>query len=497
MLFHITTLAVVGSLFQLIQALILLHTWRTRTTYAGFGDWFAGTVCWFLGGIFTLFLEKMQPQFIPQVVGLGLLLMMPVFFSEGVRRFHGLPQRWWDLRLSLALVGIALGLQIYFIYAVHDLRSRIIMRNVVMAILFSGIALKPLLYPASRRYSMQWLLSLVIAPLVALFAARAWWYATPIPATFTVARWFQEDILLRWLLLQTIIVQVVTNYSYLAMTSDRVEEELRISEGNLRELSNSLQLRIDEEIAHRLDQERIMAAHARLAAMGEMVGAIAHQWRQPLAALGMMVQRHHASGSLQGVTPETLHDFKIGAMGQIRHMSDTIEEFRGFFRPEKERVSFSPLICINEAVQLFEPQFTSNGIALSVYSDNSCQGMVSGFPNEFKHVILNLVNNARDAIGELRASSGGPDEGLITVEVSSTPKSMIMEIGDNGAGVPPELVTTLFDPYVTTKAASGGSGIGLYLARMIIGESLGGSITLTPVPGGARFRIELPLENIS
>ena len=496
MLFDITTLAVIGSLLQVIQALILLHTWLSRTTYPGFGDWFTGTLCWFLGGIFTLFLQNMQPQFIPQVVGVGLLLMMPVFFSEGLRRFHDLPQRWWELRLNLALVGVAIALQIYYVYVVHELRSRIIMRCVVMAILFSGIALKPLLYPFLRRYTMQRLLSLVIVPLVALFIARAWWYFTPIPATFNVTRWFHEDLLLRWLLLQTIIVQVVINYSYLSMTSDRVEEDLRISEGNLKELSHSLQVRIDEEIGHRLARERIMATHARLAAMGEMVGAIAHQWRQPLSALGMMVQYHHAVGVRQEITTDILNDFKAEAMGQIRHMSDTIEEFRGFFRTEKERVSFSPLNCINEAVRLFEPQFTSNGITVSVRSKEGGDGTVSGFPNEFKHVILNLVNNARDAILELRASCGEPDEGWIMVEISTLPQTMIIDISDNGGGVPPELASHLFDPYVTTKVASGGSGIGLYLARMIIQESLGGSIKLMADDGGAKFRLELPMESI-
>jgi signal transduction histidine kinase len=496
MKFDVTTMAVVGTLLQVIQALILMHTWRTRTTYPGFGDWFAGTVCWFLGGIFTLFFQNMQPQFIPQVIGLGLLLMMPVFFSEGLRRFHCLPPRWWDLRFSLALVGVTLGLQMHFIYAGHDMRSRLIMRNAVMAILFSGIALKPLLYPFLRRYSMQWLLSLVIVPLVALFAARVWWYASPISATFNVTRWFHEDILLRWLLLQTIVVQLVINYSYLSMTSDRVEEDLRISEGNLRELSNSLQLRVDEEIGHRLAQERIMATQARLAAMGEMVGAIAHQWRQPLSALGMMVQRHHAVGVRQGITPDMLNDFKVGAMGQIRHMSDTIEEFRGFFRTEKDRVFFSPLACINDAFRLFEPQFTSHGITVSVKNHDGADGTVSGFPNEFKHVILNLVNNARDAILELRAGCGEPDEGWITVEISTLLRTMIIDISDNGGGVPPELAPHLFEPYVTTKVASGGSGIGLYLARMIIQESLGGSIQLVSDAGGATFRIELPLESI-
>ena len=91
--------------------------------------------------------------------------------------------------------------------------------------------------------------------------------------------------------------------------------------------------------------------------MGEMISAIAHQWRQPLATLGMIVQRTHAIASMKELTPESLAEFKASAMRQILYMSETIEGFRNFYRPEKQKEPFSPFLCISDAVRLFQPQF--------------------------------------------------------------------------------------------------------------------------------------------
>jgi signal transduction histidine kinase len=274
-----------------------------------------------------------------------------------------------------------------------------------------------------------------------------------------------------------------------------VEEELRKSEESFRELASSLQIRIEEEISRRMSQERLLAKNSRLAAMGEMISAIAHQWRQPLATLAMMIQRTHAVGTRQGLTTEYLDTFKANAMGQIRYMSDTIEEFRGFYRPEKQKEPFSPLACITDSARLFEHQFSSNGITVSVNFQDCDTRLVKGFPNEFKQVVLNLLSNSRDAILESRSVKGGPDEGKIAVRIWVAGGSgMSIEVSDNGCGIPEAIAPRIFDPYFTTKEETGGTGIGLYMSRMIVEDSLGGQLNLMQSPIGATFRIELPLE---
>jgi signal transduction histidine kinase len=277
----------------------------------------------------------------------------------------------------------------------------------------------------------------------------------------------------------------------------RTEQMLTESERHLRELNGTLQERVEEETKRRLAQERMLATHSRLAAMGEMIGAIAHQWRQPLATLGMIVQRTHAIGTMQELTREYLDEFKSNAMRQIKYMSDTIEEFRGFYRLEKQKEPFSPFNCIADAVRLFDPQFTSSGIAVEVGCSGCADRFVNGFPNEFKQVVLNLLGNARDAILECRRDTGRPETGHIGIDISiHDNRIMYIDVSDNGYGIPADISPRIFDPYFTTKEEQGGTGIGLYMSRMIVEDSLGGSLSLLDNRGGAVFRIELPLEEL-
>ncbi|MDD2542301.1 MAG: ABC transporter substrate-binding protein [Desulfuromonadaceae bacterium] len=241
--------------------------------------------------------------------------------------------------------------------------------------------------------------------------------------------------------------------------------------------------------------ERKLASHSCVAAMGEMISAIAHQWRQPLATLGMIIQRTHAVGNMEeGFTAGYLDEFKVNAMRQIRYMSDTIEEFRGFYRPEKQKEPFSPLRCINDAVRLLEQQFANHAIVVRI-NCKGCDGqMVDGFPNEFKQVILNLLGNARDAILESRNTKGEPEEGRINVQLSVRENTAItIDVSDNGCGIAPEIASRILDPYFTTKEENGGTGLGLYMSRMIVEESLGGHFRQVQCHEGATFRIELQL----
>jgi len=273
--------------------------------------------------------------------------------------------------------------------------------------------------------------------------------------------------------------------------SKRVEEQLQ-------NLNMNLQKRVEEATERRLIQERLLAEHSRLAAMGKMISAIAHQWRQPLSTLGMIIQRFHAIGAMQGLTREQLDDFKTGAMQQVRHMSDTIEEFRNFYLPEKQKVPFLPHTCIASAVKLLDPQFTISGIMVDLIYPEEVQRSVNGYPNEFKQVILNLLGNARDAILLSRTVDGEPKEGRVMVHISIPGNNlMIIDISDNGRGVPADIAPYIFDPYYTTKQDSGGSGIGLYMSRMIVEDSFKGRLNLVGGLAGANFRIEMPLEDES
>jgi PAS domain S-box-containing protein len=241
--------------------------------------------------------------------------------------------------------------------------------------------------------------------------------------------------------------------------------------------------------------ERKLAYQARLTAMGELISAIAHQWRQPLATLAMVVQRTHAIGTMRELTGNNLADFKANAMRQIRYMSDTIDEFRDFYHREKQKVLFSPLSCIHDAARLFEHQFSRSAITVAIHSGNSGDSQVDGFPNEFKQVLLNLLGNARDAILEKRKIGGHPEKGAIEAHLTAgADGSLNIDISDNGCGIADSVAGKIFLPYFTTKKASGGTGIGLYMSRRIVEDSLSGHLSLMPSPEGASFRITLPLQ---
>jgi len=269
----------------------------------------------------------------------------------------------------------------------------------------------------------------------------------------------------------------------------------RKAEEELLTLNTTLQEQVEQETRRRVTQERLLANQSRLAAMGEMIGAIAHQWRQPLSTLGMIIQRTHATGTLQGLTKEYLDEFKSNAMRQVKYMSETIEEFRGFYRLEKQKELFSPVDCITDAIRLFEPQFISSGIKVEIICLHCARKMVHGFPNEFKQVILNLLANSRDAILDSRRSTGCPQEGYIGIAVSLTNNTLMhIDVSDNGGGISTDIAPKVFDPYFTTKDETGGTGIGLYMSRMIVEDSLEGRLNLLESTNGAAFRIELPLE---
>jgi signal transduction histidine kinase len=184
------------------------------------------------------------------------------------------------------------------------------------------------------------------------------------------------------------------------------------------------------------------------------------------------------------------------AQKQLAYMSETIEEFRNFCRPEKVVERFSVRDRLNDVVLLVGAQFANAGIGLEVADEHREPVEVSGYPNEFKQVVLNLVSNARDAILERRHNSrqSGPAGGAadtILLRVTNDATTVCVEVCDNGCGIPPEIADKVFEPYFTTKPEGKGTGIGLYLSKLIIEESMGGRLDFRSSPDGTAFRILL------
>lgn len=250
-------------------------------------------------------------------------------------------------------------------------------------------------------------------------------------------------------------------------------------------LNEMLERKVETESAKMVEHERLMMQQSRMSAMGEMIGAIAHQWRQPLNALGLMIQDADMSYRYGEMDKTYFETFKQKSMEQISFMSKTIDDFRDFFKIDKELKNFPIIVKIKEVISLLKPQFASSDISITLREDCDCT--VFGYPNEFMQVILNILNNGKDAIIETKKESG-----LITITSLCQTGACIITIEDNGGGIPKKAVEKIFDPYFTTKAPDKGTGIGLYMAKTIIEKHMNGKISVTNGENGAIFAIELP-----
>ena len=271
------------------------------------------------------------------------------------------------------------------------------------------------------------------------------------------------------------------------------EAELKQRSDELSIMNLTLEKRIEEETERRIKLGMINARHARLAAMGEMVAAIAHQWRQPLTAVSALVQNVQVAYDSGRLSEEFIRKTVDTALRQCAFMSDTIDEFRGLLLPGKTAVAFVLNHEIEKALDLIRPQLANHGITATVSGKDNSEVTIHSFPGEFKQVILNLVSNAKDAIIErkLREQEHSPP-GRIDIFIELNNGDVRVRVSDNGGGILPELQERIFEPYFTTKTEKHGTGIGLYTCRMIVETSMGGTLSVDNSEDGACFTIIVP-----
>ncbi|KJU82309.1 multi-sensor signal transduction histidine kinase [Candidatus Magnetobacterium bavaricum] len=264
-----------------------------------------------------------------------------------------------------------------------------------------------------------------------------------------------------------------------------LEEDLLKKTEELDNMNKNLQRKVQEEVIARTTQEQILIHQSRLAAMGEMIAVIAHQWKQPLNTLSLIVSDVAEAYSFGEVNRQYVDEFVAEATIQIRFMSGTIDDFRNFFKPSKSKVDFDCVEAVREVVNLLSAQLKAVAIDIEIAGEGDT--VVCGYPNEFKQVVLNILNNSVEAITQRERSVVMPRD--IAIRAYNDDDSVILSISDSGGGIPDEHMDRLFEPYYTTK--KDGSGIGLYMARTIIEGNMGGKIRAENTQTGAAFVIEL------
>jgi len=263
-----------------------------------------------------------------------------------------------------------------------------------------------------------------------------------------------------------------------------INRELKQSGYEVKLKNEKLEIRVNEEIKKNKYQKELLFQQSKMASMGEMIGNIAHQWRQPLNALSGLVVWINMKHRMKQLTEDDMLIFKVKSNTIIQKMSSTIDDFRNFFSPNKSIDTFSVNSAIDEAIKFIGDSFIANRI--EIIKDFKTTKEIKNYKNELIQVLLNIFNNSKDAIKEQNIENG-----LITISLEENEKNVIIKIQDNGGGIKQDIIDRVFEPYFTTKFKSDGTGIGLYMSKMIIEESMQGTIKLENVKNGVLTTIEL------
>ena len=255
----------------------------------------------------------------------------------------------------------------------------------------------------------------------------------------------------------------------------------------LEELSKTLEERVAREVEKNKEKTTHMVQQSRLAQMGEMISMIAHQWRQPLASISAI----SGTLTLDVMMDEYKKEFfqeRLDTITELaQHLSSTIDDFRGFFKETKEKVTTNWKELAEGSLKIIGPTLTTKDITLHTNYENT--DPVITHPNEVKQVVLNILKNAEDIFLEKET-----EEAQIWVRSYEADGMACLSIEDNAGGIPEEIMDKIFDPYFSTKKQKDGTGLGLYMSKTIIEEHCGGSFSARNTERGALFEVALPLD---
>lgn len=269
----------------------------------------------------------------------------------------------------------------------------------------------------------------------------------------------------------------------------KVEEKTK----QLSEMNKNLENLVEKKTRELIQKETILNQQSKMAAMGEMIENIAHQWRQPLSVISTVATGAKLKKDLNLLSDSEFYETMEIINNSSQHLSNTIDDFRNFFSNDKEVISFDVNEAINKALSLVTSKLKNRDIQIIKSKDEIT---VLGLKNEFIQVILNIINNAIDAFETLKDS-----DKYIFINSYKENENLILTIKDNASGIKEEIINRIFEPYFTTKHKSQGTGIGLYMSLEIIKKHMHGELLVSNKEyiynnnkcKGAEFKIIIPL----
>lgn len=266
------------------------------------------------------------------------------------------------------------------------------------------------------------------------------------------------------------------------------ENKVRTNAKELEELNQSLEEKVKEEIEKNREKEQLLVQKSKFIALGEMISNIAHQWRQPLSELSSILMFIKFKYSINALDSETMQRKSQEADRVLEYMSHTIDDFRNFFMPKKEKEEFNLLKEVQLVMNIISSTLDNYNIKVEMNIDENIK--IITYLNEYKQVVLNILSNAKDILIDKNLKNP-----LIKITVSEDKNYVILNIEDNGGGVLVEPKGKIFEPYFTTKEDSNGTGIGLYMSKIIVEKNMKGKLRVKNINDGAQFSIYIPKDS--
>ena len=248
-------------------------------------------------------------------------------------------------------------------------------------------------------------------------------------------------------------------------------------------LNKKLKAKVSQEIQQREEQEQMFLHQSRLAGMGEMIDSIAHQWRQPLMTINAILMNVDRALETKDKSPKYM-EYKIDEVITLTtYMSQTIEDFRSLFKEDKTKNDFYVDDTVTYALELLKDSLKG----ITIHYLHQKEFLIYGYKNELVQVLMILLGNASETLNTRKVKSK-----RIEIKIKMTSEHTIITIEDSAGGVREKNINKIFDPYFTTKERTGGTGLGLYVAKIIIEQNMQGTLNVSNTKQGAKFEILLP-----